>query len=220
MSTKKLSTILVLGDSHAEVFNHPIWTDLFPHHYFHVVSVAGATVSGLTNPNSATQAAPIFQAHLKALTNQTLVCLLGEVDVGFVIWYQAEKYGYSIQEMVVLALKKYQSFLLDLRNHGKVICISTPLPTIGDNNYWGDVSNKRKDVKATQRERTDLTLFFNTAMQIYCQSNCIDYVDCDKDLLAPNRLIHSNFLNPNPQDHHYDATKFATLLASKLIHLI
>lgn len=218
--TSRKSEILVLGDSHADIFNHPICINLFPNSFFMVVSVPGATISGLQNPNSVTQALPIFEGHLKTSSAKTLLCLLGEVDVGFLIWYQAERYGFSVKEMTRLALDKYQSFLLNLKSYGKVICVSTPLPTISDHNDWGEVSNKRKEVRATQRERTDLTLSFNFEMQAYCAANNIIYIACDEDLLASNHLLRSDFLNSNPLDHHYNPTQFASLLASKLNQLL
>lgn len=47
--------ILVIGDSHASVFKNTEFLKAFPNHFMNVVSIGGATVSGLKNPNSQTQ---------------------------------------------------------------------------------------------------------------------------------------------------------------------
>jgi len=52
-------------------------------------------------------------------------------------------------------VEKMKKFLIEINNYGyKPIVVSTPLPTIKDNCQWGEVSNLRKEIKATQKERT------------------------------------------------------------------
>lgn len=208
--------VLVLGDSHVDVFKHACMQANFPDHFFNVVSVPGATVSGLENPNSATQAWPIFVASLKASQAPTVIVMLGEVDVGFVIWFRAEKYGVPVQDLAQGALFRYQAFLAELQQRFRVIWISAPLPTIHDGNDWGDVANKRKEVKATQAQRTQLTRQFNAAMQRYCQGRNIDSVMLDPDSLGADGRVRPELLNDNPLDHHYSPTRHVAMIAKKL----
>ena len=58
--------ILVLGDSHTEIFNHPALARAFPGVSLELVTVIGATASGLENPNTKTRAYPIFKEALAA----------------------------------------------------------------------------------------------------------------------------------------------------------
>ncbi|BAW96820.1 hypothetical protein NIES970_17620 [[Synechococcus] sp. NIES-970] len=79
------SEILILGDSHVAVFDRPKMRVNFPWYFFNVVSVGGATASGLENPNSITQAFSIFKTNLENSKAKIVIVLLGEVDTGFVI---------------------------------------------------------------------------------------------------------------------------------------
>ena len=58
--------------------------------------------------------------------------------------------------------------------------ISCPLPTIKTNCKLGEVANLRKEVAATQRQRTDLALNFNRAVAAYCAGADIRFVDLDR----------------------------------------
>ena len=83
--------ILVIGDSHVDIFKHKDLRRQFNKLFFNVCSVGGATVSGLVNPNSTTQALPRFRKAIKSSKAKTTIVNLGEVDTGFVIWYRAQK---------------------------------------------------------------------------------------------------------------------------------
>ncbi|HEX5338950.1 MAG TPA: hypothetical protein VFW53_10985, partial [Gallionella sp.] len=148
--------ILVLGDSHSPIFNHPRFKAAFPDLSFDVVTVIGATASGLENPNTKTQAYPIFKQASQRSVAKTVMVMLGEVDTGFVIWYRAQKYRESVTAMADCAIASYSRFLLELKTRHEVVCISTPLPTIQDGNDWGEVANARREVTASQAERTAL----------------------------------------------------------------
>jgi hypothetical protein len=208
--------ILVLGDSHASIFSHKCIRSFFSSYVFNVVSVGGATVSGLQNPNSKTQALPIFIDQVKKSKAKTIIISLGEVDTGFVIWYRAEKYQAQVSEMLDNACRNYQELLSILSKTHRVICISTPLPTIRDGQDWGDIANARKDVKATQLQRTNLTIQFNRNIQEFCKMSAITYLDFDDESIGRNGLVDGKLLNQNTADHHYDSHAYAEMIIQKL----
>ncbi|MGC2456572.1 MAG: hypothetical protein WA435_01070 [Gallionellaceae bacterium] len=80
--------ILVVGDSHAAVFNSKVFLLQLPGVFFNVVSVGRATASGINNPNSKTQAYRIFKDEIAKFDGKKVVVMLGEVDTSFVIWYR------------------------------------------------------------------------------------------------------------------------------------
>lgn len=141
--------ILVLGDSHSPVFNHPLFKEKFPNLFFNVLTVIGATASGLENPNSTTQAYPVFRKAVGQTAAQQVIVMLGEIDTGFVIWYRAEKHQESVSAMMDKAITSYSRFLTELKMRFEVVCISAPLPTIQDGNDWGDIANARREVTAS-----------------------------------------------------------------------
>src|SRR6185369_14773747 len=124
--------IFILGDSHAAAFYHWWFDKKFPQLVFEIVSVNGATASGLENPNSKTQAYNIFDEALKKHSAKRYILLLGEVDTGFVIWHRAQKHDVSIDQMLSQAVERYSRFISKVQALGDVIVISAPLPTIPD----------------------------------------------------------------------------------------
>lgn len=215
-----MTEILVLGDSHSPVFTHSQFQTAFPHLLFDVVTVIGATASGLENPNSTTQAYPIFRNSAENSTAQKVIVMLGEVDTGFVIWYRAQKYQESVSAMMDKAIQCYANFLLELKTKFDVVCISTPLPTIEDGNDWGNIANARREVKASQVERTALTLAFNRTMQTVCEQNGICYVMLDSESLGENGVVKTELRNRDASNHHYDAENYANLLIQKLTSIL
>ena len=125
--------ITVIGDSHILVFGHYRLRLQFPFKKFDVCSVMGATASGLENPNSKTQAHKIFSEKLNELTrDDVLIIMLGEIDTGFLIWYRAQKYQVSVDEIFNEVVTKYTNFLTEAKFVYKLIVISVPLPTLQD----------------------------------------------------------------------------------------
>lgn len=212
--------ILVLGDSHAKVLKDRTVEALFPSLYFNVVSVGGATLSGLENPNSVSQALPIFNYAFQRSNSNICVVLMGEVDTGFVIWHQAKKYGQSIDQTLSKTVQKYQAFLEKLAQSKHIICISSPLPTIVDNQDWGEVANKRREVSASQLERTKLTLRLNSIMHSHCESMGIVYINLDAESVSEDGLVKAVLRHENGLNHHYDPKQYLKILVPKLSEAI
>lgn len=213
--------VLVLGDSHARVFARPLLRRRLWRHHLKVVAVPGATASGLENPDSKTRALPLFESALAATKARQAVVLLGEIDAGFVIWYRAQKYGIPVSEALEHACATYCAFLLKVQGRGiRPICVSAPLPTIEDGNDWGEVASLRRSIRATQRERTDLTLRFNERVAAFCRAKNIAYIGLDEASTAENGLVDPALLNPDPLDHHYKVRAYAALLTKPVAQLL
>jgi len=215
-----MQDILILGDSHSPIFNHPLFKEKFPNLVFNVLTVIGATASGLENPNSTTQAYPVFREAVSQTAAKQIIVMLGEVDTGFVIWYRAQKYQESVAAMMDKAVASYSRFLIELTGRFEVVCISTPLPTIRDNNDWGDIANARREVTASQVERTALTLEFNRIMQQFCLQNDIRYIMLDNVSLGDSGIVKAELLNSDSNDHHYDPEQYSRLLVEGLTGVI
>lgn len=202
--------VLVLGDSHVSVFESRSFRLcaklVLPDVSFTTCCVRGATISGIENPNSKTNARKVFQEFLKK-HNSIELCLIcmGEVDTGFVLWYKMEKAGISITSLLNKTVEKYSDFLQYLKDDNrKVVVLSTPLPTIGDDETFGEVANLRKEIKATQVERTSLTIDFNRKMQDYCNMNGIYNINIDKQSIGRRGVVKRILRNLRKTDHHYN----------------
>ncbi|MFT6919476.1 MAG: hypothetical protein ACJA2G_002112 [Cognaticolwellia sp.] len=219
LSTKK--RLLVIGDSHTAVFNCQEFKHAVSDKYnSFVVTVGGATVSGLSNPNSQTNSKQIFDEYLQFLQPDVVVILLGEVDVGFLLWHQSQKYQKNIDELLGFCLTKYDDFLASHTGKTSTIVVSVPLPTIKDDQDWGEIANARKSIKATQRQRTDLTLSFNQQLKQLCNSRSLFYMDLDAESLGPDNLVTSNLLSKDNNNHHYDNSQYLPLILKYLKPLL
>lgn len=212
-----LNEILVIGDSHTRVFRQKSLGKCVPGSFFHVIGVNGATASGLTNPNSKTQAYQVFRKALATTRAKRVVVMLGEVDTGFVIWYRTQKYNQPVEEMLKATVDTYTGFLLELKERGlQVTCISTPLPTIQDGNEWGEIARARKEVTASLRERTELTLSFNLQVEAFCRQHELCFLNFDHESLGDNGTVASVLLNSDPNDHHYNPSAYAAMIVPRL----
>lgn len=212
--------VLVLGDSHISVFKKTKWQKLTPRLNWDVVSVEGATLSGLENPKSKTQAGGIFQWAIVSKPAKVIVFLLGEVDTGFVIWYRAERDGIDKRVAAQKALKNYQNLIKKAQAKSSVIVISAPLPTLSDNVAIGKTADARKLVKASQIERTELTCWFNQNMEQWCINSDISYINLDCFSMGKDGLVDKKLIHPNPHDHHYNPTEYMALLEKNLLPVV
>jgi len=215
-----MQEILILGDSHSPIFNHPLFKEKFPNLAFNILTVIGATASGLENPNTTTQAYPVFREAVRQSAAKQVIVMLGEVDTGFVIWYRAQKYQESVATMMDKAIASYSRFLSELNRNFEVVCISTPLPTIQDGNDWGEIANARREVTASQVERTALTLEFNRIMQKFCLQNDIRYIMLDDLSIGDGGIVKAELLNSDCNNHHYDPDQYSRLLVEGLTGVI
>lgn len=212
--------ILVLGDSHAGVFRNWRFRVAFPRTRFNLCVVGGATASGLENPNSKTKAGAQFEAALQNNTPTRIITLLGEVDTGFVIWYRAKKYEQSVDSMLDQALANYARLLASCQARAHTIVLSAPLPTIRDGQNWGEIANLRREVDASLRERTNLTLQFNARLAVIAAQHGCDFVGLDRECLGPDAFVAPAMLNNDPLNHHYRVPSYARLISGKLPHAL
>ncbi|MGC2456573.1 MAG: hypothetical protein WA435_01075 [Gallionellaceae bacterium] len=131
-----------------------------------------------------------------------------------------KKYGASVADMLVRTVEVYMGFIQELSERYEVIVVSTALPTIVDGASLGEVVNARKEITASQKARTDLTLEFNRLVNRHCHQHGWLHVNVDIDSLGPDGLVRSDLLSQNQLDHHYDQRAYAELLAGKIKDVI
>ncbi|PQP35845.1 hypothetical protein C6A37_00430 [Desulfobacteraceae bacterium SEEP-SAG9] len=203
---KGAKTIHCIGDSHTSVFVYLSKNRILKNTRMNFCIVQGATVSGIPNPGSKTQAGPIFESYLKNVPNKDYILLcLGEVDASYVIWYRSKKYGDHVDSQFKRAVNNYYNLLSKLltKGHKHIIVCSVALPTVKDGQVVGPITALRNKVSANIRERTNLTIRFNRKLREYCRSHKIIFLDLEKKTLNKSTmLIDDRFLNPDQNDHH------------------
>lgn len=203
------------GDSHVAIFRDLNYVSWAGKRKFRTVAVRGATAYGIGNPNSKTNALKIFQNRLKSIPdNRPLLFMMGEVDVGFLSWWRSQRDNIDVGICVNDALERYTNFLSKVKKtHPRLIISSVPLPTIDDGNIQGNIANARREVKATQSERTEVTLKFNRKLKEWAFTNKAIYLDFDKYALdEKTNLVNKSLINKNARDHHYDRSEFLNII--------
>ncbi|MBB3980409.1 hypothetical protein GGR44_000040 [Sphingobium fontiphilum] len=211
-----MTTILFLGDSHVTCLKAPASEGRFTGYDARVLLVAGATAVGLRHPTSKTQALLRFRKELLPFQPDTIpVYQLGEVDCGFVIWVRAQRYGESVQQQLDASLTAYLDFLSQMQAAGyaRQIVTAATLPTIGDDPaVLGEVHVLRQEVKASQRQRTDLTLDYNRRLAEGCGERGITFLDIAALMMDPaTGLFREDLKHVEPGDHHIHPEKGADL---------
>ncbi|WCB96947.1 hypothetical protein DSM104299_05717 [Baekduia alba] len=209
--------VLALGDSHVDVMRHVHRDDAA----FRVLMLEGATASGITNPNSKTNASNLYKDRVRrAKPWQHVLVQLGEVDCGFIIWHRAQRLGISPDEQLEQTLDNYETILAFTRDQGfaSVMVVAVPLPTIDDYpSAWAEIANLRKEITATQRERTDLTIRFNEHLKERCARLGIVFVDASAAQLDPEtRLVKRSLMRADDRDHHLADGPYAALIERTL----
>ena len=78
------------------------------------------------------------------------------------------------------------------------------------------MANLRKEVDASQADRTEITIQFNRAVEAYCGKRGLSFVNLDKDSIGDNGLVKGGLLNPRPTDHHYHKRRYARLVLKNI----
>ena len=220
MTNEIENQILVLGDSHADIYFNEL-KKLFPN--LIIRAVGGATTQGLVNPNSKTDALCQFKKSLKDFGKITSHCiiLLGEVDCGFVIWYRQQKYNDTIKNQFNRSLNNYFEFiennLLNFYPRKNIIICGVVPPTIKDNTDKRFLNGARSQVNASLISRTKLTKKYNEKLLNYAKKNQMNYISIFDDVISKkDGLIDEYYLNDNKYDHHLSASKCTDLWFKKL----
>lgn len=203
------------GDSHATVFRRLNYVEGVGDTRFRAVSVKGATAFGLGNPNSKTNTLDVFRDSLAKISRKRRVMfLMGEVDAGFVIWWRSQRYQKDPYECLDDAVTRYTVFLKEvLKRHNDMIICSAPLPTIEDGIVHGGVANARREITATQVERTEMTLEFNRRMASWARKHGAVFVDLDSySYDEKTGKVKDTLLNKDVSDHHYDKDSYRDII--------
>lgn len=218
--------ILVLGDSHSEIFNYCNKKQTNIH--FEVIIVNGATAQGSVNPNSNTNALNIFKEKLNNFKDskfEYIIINLGEVDCGFVIWYRKDKYNISIEDQLKITTGNLFNFInLEISPYfesSKIIISGSVLPTIKDNTDKKYLTGARSEVNASQIDRTTLTIEYNNILKNYSLVNGYNYMDITNYILDnETNVVNRIFLNKNVYDHHLDNENTYNLWLCELYKII
>jgi hypothetical protein len=212
--------LYAIGDSHSRVLTRVSEQRLLRRTILDVEIVPGATALGLANPNSSTNALTRFRKALRRVPRDaTLLVMLGEVDVGYLVWYRSQTRGTSVGQEFEGSLRSYADFLESLLAEGRrdLVLVTVPPPTVADYSTWAGLDNARKLVASTLRERTDLTRAYNARLRAFAADHGLRVLDYEDDVLDPlTGVVADRLRHPDPRNHHLDPKAFPLLIADRL----
>ena len=172
---------LILGDSHCLPFRP----------YFSVCSVGGATIRGLINPKSKTNARVEFLKAVDFYKPKRIIIMLGEVDLNFLIPYRVETMGKNIDDEINDLKERYVSFINDISNEStEIVLAEVCLPS---SNL---ITPERAEIKMTIEERTNLVKSFNE----FLRSLSLPIISINDDIMGEDGLLNPKYIIPG--DHH------------------
>lgn len=201
---------LVLGDSHSRVFRCRKEFDVF--------DIPGATAQGMVNPNSKTNALSRFRNILNTVDTHKyskLLIMLGEVDVGFVIWYRSEKHNISIEEQLKTSIQNLMHFIdrdvVQYFSRKNIIVLGANLPTIRVPRISSN-PGLRKEITASFEERTQKTYEYNYRLYQTCMDHNVNYCDINRETSNADGTVNQYYV----YDHHLDENKTIDLWINTL----
>ena len=209
--------VLVLGDSHVRVFEHPLFLFAMPRIFFDIAYVPGGTAYGIHNRKSISQTRNKFEVALLNRNYDFVIICLGEVDSAYLVWKRSMKSGMDVDRILSQCIENYCNYIKEIASDRSLVVLSAPLPTLPDQTLIQDLDTiVRASVDVSQNERTNLTLKFNREVEYFCVANGIPYMSGDKKALGENGLVRSDWVNADRIDHHYARYPYAKWLVSQL----
>lgn len=200
--------ILVLGDSHAGVFEYGFDRGLLGNHYLNCEIVGGATAYGLSNKNSTTKARDKFESGFFRYSDfDTIFIMLGEVDCSVTFWLLADKKNRPVTDFLDLAVRNVASlvdWIKESSANKTIVLVSAPLPSVKDDQVELQSLELRRLIKATQSERTQLVVKYNKKLHDLAKNKDLPFLDVTDDLLDKNTgLLADYFCRWDAIDHHH-----------------
>lgn len=214
--------VLVIGDSHGGVFEYAFDHGLLAPHWLNCEIVPGATAYGLNNDASQTRGWEKFDRALRRFEHfDTVLVVLGECDCSYALWQIAAARGTAPAELLGRSLDGVRRLVGRIRDgevgRGKrVVLVGAPLPTVDDAAAARQENLLRRDIAATQRQRTELVLQFNAGLRALAAALQTGYFELSDALLDPaSGLVDRRFV-ACPEDHHLSHPATAPLWAAGL----
>lgn len=203
-----------IGNSHVDQFNINAIPSIAR------IYKMGASIKGLTNPNSKLHLAEAIQTYCDKNPSTTMLFFLGQVDVEFGYYYKCVKDAkkYDIADYVDDLILRYESYLKTVKNKFCVLCINPMVITdnrhiykvcFNENNgregeYSEATSLSFDDVKEylheTFEEKFEYNKLFNSKLEEMCKRNQFKYINFWPHLFE-NGVLKSKY-KPNRVDHH------------------
>lgn len=204
--------IMVIGDSHTEVFEGYIGKD----YIFEQVRCHGATARGAISPITKTDSLKIFRNGLATKEANRVIIELGEVDCGYLLWMKNKQTGEPLLDLMNESIDRLIKFVEEevYQYFGPedVIMMSVIPPIVEDMTDKRFLDGNRGGVNPSLAERRSLTRMWNKRLARECSARGWKNLNINPKITTGEEVIQQ-FRNPNPWDHHlWPASTIGTII--------
>ena len=193
--------IIVIGDSHTEVFEGYTGKD----YIFEQVRCHGATARGAISPITKTDSLKVFRNGLSTKEANRVIIELGEVDCGYLLWMKNKETGEPLLDLMNESIDRLIKFVEEevyqYFEAKDVIMMSVIPPIVEDMTDKRFLQGQRGEVNPSLDERRSLTRTWNKRLAIECSKRGWKNLNINPKITKDEEVI-SVFRNPNPWDHH------------------
>lgn len=207
---KQKTSLFFIGDSHTNIWKYIKRNNFLPLN-IDIIAVKGIpskTAQGLAKEKNKR----LFLDSIFAVEQvDYLVINFGEVDCAFAIWSRMEKFGTTKDKEITYAVKQIENIakMATSKNTKNIILLSPIIPLVKsyeDNGYRrkdntnkataNQAREKRRTVKASQKERTDLVLAFEEELKQMAEKNNFSFITINDILLdKKTKVVKLKFTN-------------------------
>jgi hypothetical protein len=194
--------IKVIGDSHTSIFDGYTGDEYF----FDQTRVHGATARGSANPKTKTNSLELFREGLKDKKADKVIVGLGEVDCGYIIWWQNKFKQKSLEDALNESMDGLFKFVKEevesIYKADEIVIMAVIPPVIEDNTNSKFLEGRRAEVNPSIDERLALTNLWNTKLAKRCKDLGYHCINMNSELLDENRRVKKEYRNPDQWNHH------------------
>jgi len=211
---------LVIGDSHGGIFEYCFDQGLLFPHLLNCEIVAGATAYGLNNDQATTGAWQKFSVALERFSRfDVVVIVLGECDCSYALWKKAESSSTTPTEWIAHSLQGISRLVAKVSDNPcvrRIILVGACLPSIEDCMASSQENILRREITATQWERTNLVLEYNRRLAKLAEALGVKYFDLTNETVDEHTGLLSRCYAAGPDDHHLSHLTSGSLWAKAL----
>lgn len=199
--------VFIIGDSHTEIWPFSKTRNLADE-YFNItgwIYAPSKTAQGLAKKENFKLFSSRVIAHNEKI--DYLGIHLGEVDCGYTIWSRMLRENTTKEEEINFAINNVEGLAIYLKKHvGNIILMSPIIPLIESYEEGGYKAVKtaspvpgrikRREVKWSHKERTDLVLLFEESLNLVANRNNFMTASINNKLLDPKTsVVKKEYMN-------------------------
>jgi len=199
--------VIVLGESHAHLFDH--MNTRQDEYNFTTCVAGGASARGVIGKDSETQSYNKYNAKLECNSSyDKIIIMLGEVDCAYLAWICSYRYNTHVDVELEKSYTNLFRFIDEIVvgkfkfSPDKIMVAGSPLTPIKDGIDRTQLYAERPNVRASQELINTKTMMYNNQLKSMCEKRGFAYFDITKYIIGEKNSVKEEYTHPSPYDIH------------------